>query len=100
MGFFNKLFVGLEYEYSNNDRIVTGINDSQNPAIVAYTDININKSEYLRATIDYNKSYKFWEGTFSIALEKPFMEIPYLGEMKKINKISYYFRINNDFKVS
>lgn len=94
------MIVGLEYKYSNNGRILTGTNDTQNPDIVVYTNVNIDKSEYLRATIDYNKSYKFWEGTFSVALEKPFMEIPYLGEMKEINKISYYFLINNDFKVS
>lgn len=97
---FNSLYLSLGYEYNKQDRIMTAISDATNPDIVAYTSINIDKSEYLRATIDYEQSYKFWDGMLSVGIEQPFVKIPYLDEMKKIRKLSYYFQLNNDFNIT
>lgn len=100
VGLFKHLFLNFNYEYEKQARIQSAISDTENPDIVVYTPVNIDKAEYLRASANYDWSYKFWKNTLSFGVEQPFMEIPYLGKTKRINRLSYYFQTNNDFRLS
>ncbi|PIF06307.1 MAG: hypothetical protein CSA36_02125 [Draconibacterium sp.] len=97
---FGNLFLDLGYEYEEQARILSAISDANNPDIVVYTPVNIDKAAYFRASANYDWSYKFWKSTVSLGIEQPFMKIPYLGKYKNIKKLSYYFQTNNDFKIS
>ncbi len=97
---FRNLFLNFAYEYQQQARIQSAISDANNPDIVVYTPVNIDKAEYFRASANYNWSYKFWKSTVSLGIEQPFMKIPYLDKYKNIKKLSYYFQTNNDFKIS
>ncbi|WP_320019741.1 outer membrane beta-barrel family protein [Labilibaculum manganireducens] len=100
LGLIHGLSVNMGYRYEKNARIMGAINDNTNPDIVKYTPVNINKAEYLSANIDYNYSGKKLNSTISLLGEKPFMDIPYLGEIRKIRKASWYFQINNDYSIT
>ncbi len=97
---FGNLFLELGYEYEEQSRIQSAISDAKNPDIVVYTPVNVDRAEYLRASANYDWSYKFYKTTVSLGMEQPFMKIPYLDKIKTINKLSYYFQTNNDFKIS
>ncbi len=97
---WRKLFIQLSYNYNTNDKIVSGVSDAVNPDIVAYRPVNINKSEYWRAAVNYELSCGFWNSNWSFDVEKPMCKIPYLGKIKKMDKTGWNFQCNNDFKLA
>ncbi len=97
---WRKLFIQLSYNYNTNDKIVSGVSDAVNPDIVAYRPVNIDKSEYWRASVNYELNYGFWNSSWSFDVEKPICEVPYLGKIKKMDKIGWNFQCNNDFKLA
>ncbi|RUT77803.1 outer membrane beta-barrel family protein [Ancylomarina longa] len=100
LNLFRRLSVNLTYSNEKNARIMGAINDKGNPDIVKYTPVNIDKAEYLSANIDYSYSGKKFNSTLSLGGEKPFIDIPYLGEIRKIRKASWYFQANNDYSIT
>ncbi len=88
------------YRMENNPRILTAVNDDENPNIVKYTPVNLDKAQYAFANIDYSLSRKWYGNTVSFGIEKPDMKIPFLGEVRKVEKLNYFFKIDNNFTLS
>ncbi|MCT4603589.1 MAG: TonB-dependent receptor [Marinifilum sp.] len=87
MGIFNNLFVNFAYRYEKNARILGAVSDEVNANVVKYTPVNVKQAEYLNANIDYNYLGKKLNATFSLGGEKPFIEVLYLGEYRKIKNV-------------
>ncbi|PKQ68166.1 hypothetical protein BZG01_05315 [Labilibaculum manganireducens] len=99
-GLFKNLSVNFAYSYEKNARILSAVSDNANPDIVKYTPVNISQAEYLNLNIDYNYSGKNLNSTFSFGGKKPFIEIPYMDELRKIRNSSWYFQTNNDYSIT
>ncbi|WP_461630221.1 outer membrane beta-barrel family protein [Labilibaculum euxinus] len=99
-GLFKNLSVNFAYSYEKNARILSAVSDNSNPDIVKYTPVNISQAEYLNLNIDYNYSGKNLNSTFSFGGKKPFIEIPYMNELRKIRNSSWYFQTNNDYSIT
>lgn len=97
---FRKLNINTGYRQETNARVLSAVNDEDNPNIVKYTPVNVDEAQYLFTNIDYTMSHNWYGNTVSVGLEKPFMEIPYQGGLMKVRKLSYFFKINNNFTIS
>lgn len=99
IGALPNLTLSTEYRYEQNARIISTANDKQNPEIVKYLPENICNANYLSGIIDYSYAGKKFRGNLSIEMEKPFAEIPYLGNVRKIKKLSWGIQGNTDWRI-
>ncbi len=100
LGLFKGISVNMGYKYEKNARILSAINDESNQDIIKYTPVNVNKAEYVFVNIDYNYSLKKFSSIISLGGAKPFIEIPYLGDKRKVKKSSWYFQTKNDYSIT
>ncbi len=100
IGLFESVFLSLDYTRTHKGRMMTALNDEQNPDIVVYKSINIDKAENFSADVNYHTSFKFWELTYGVGMEQPYTKIMYLGKNRTVDKLSYYVYLNNDFTIS
>jgi len=100
LGLFHSLSLNLGYRYEKNSRVLSVVNDEKNPNIIKYTPVNISKAEWLFANLDYHYSGKKFNSSIGLGGEKPFVEIPYLGDDRKVRAFSWYFQTSNDFAVT
>ncbi len=97
---WRKLFIQLSYNNNTNDKIVSGVSDAINPDIVVYRPVNIDKSEYWRASVNYEFCFGVWSSNWSFDVEKPICKVPYLGKIKRMDRVGWNFQCNHDFKLT
>ncbi len=100
LSLFRSLMINASYSKDKNARVLGAISDENNPDIVKYTPVNIDKAEYISASLEYSLSEDWYGNTISVGAEKPSIEIPYLDEIRKTKKLYYMFKINNNFTFS
>ncbi len=91
--------LSAEYNYNKNARILTAGNDMENPDIVRYSPLNIDKAEYVDLCVDYNFSGKLYSCYANTCIEFPFVNVPFLGSVRKLRKPAWYFSFGNDLAI-
>ncbi len=86
----------VAYTYNKDARIETAVNDEQNPDIVKYVPVNIDESGYIDCFLHYSYSGKIYHLNVSNCIEFPFVDVPYMGSVRKLRDPSWDFTINND----
>ncbi len=100
LSMFSNLILNIGYRKEKNPRILTAVNDEDDPDIIKYTPVNLDKAKYFFANVDYSLSQKWYGNTVSFGIEKPNIEIPFLNEIRKAKKLCYFFMIDNNFTLS
>lgn len=100
LGLLKGLSANMGYKYEKNARILAIVNDENNPDIVKYTPINLDKAEYLFVNMDYNYSGRHFNSNLSFGVQKPFVEVPYMNEIRSIRKASWYLQSNSDYSIT
>jgi len=100
VGLFRNLSINAGYRYEKDARILSAVNDESQLGVVKYTPLNIRKAEYFLANVDYNYSGKKFNSTFSLGIEKPFVDVPFLGTIERVRDVSWYCKMNNDFSIT
>ncbi|WP_423128671.1 outer membrane beta-barrel protein [Gaoshiqia sp. Z1-71] len=100
LSLLRNLLLNAGYRNDINARIYSAVSDEGKPDIVKYTPVNIDRAQYLFVNIDYSLAVKWYGGTFSLNIEKPYIKIPFMDEIRKTEKLSYYFKVNQNFTLS
>jgi hypothetical protein len=79
---------------------MAGIPDEYDPDIVKYTYINIPSAEEIRFNVSYNFSWKGLSSYSTIGMQFPFIEVPFVNDMKKIRTPTWQISINNDYAIT
>jgi len=94
------IFVSVEYKKNINERVFSAINDKINPDFLKYTTLNIPKSEHLVFDLSYNYSGKKLSSYPSTGIDFPFVNIPYMNNIRKVRKPIWYINFNNDYTLN
>lgn len=100
LNLFNSFSFSLEYQHLKNAIIQTLIKDTQDANINKFTYLNIDKSENLFVYMSYNYSGNKYSAYLSGGIDFPFVDVPYLDEIKKNRQESWNFKFYNDFSIS
>ncbi|WP_455632690.1 outer membrane beta-barrel family protein [Parabacteroides sp.] len=69
------------------------------PTITVFSQQNYPKAQYLNVSVSLSPKFDFWEPSLYMNVSKQFFEAVTMGEMRKFNKPSYYFSLNNSFRL-
>lgn len=94
------LFFSAEYNYERNARIVTAVNDKNNPHVIKYTPINIDNSRFIDLGLSYNFSGKRFTTNASCYVEFPYVVIPFMNQELKQRTTGWFLSSSNDYSFS
>lgn len=94
---FDLITLTMGYEINNGQRVMTGVNDLQNPEIIKYTYFNIDRSTNKSLGVIVSKSFKFYSGNIESNINFPYTKIPFLNTTIINKKPTWYFAIRNEF---
>ncbi|RXK82868.1 outer membrane beta-barrel family protein [Filimonas effusa] len=100
LSLFRGLSLNFGHRIENSPRVLTAVPDDRNPTIIKYTFVNLDKAQYSFVNIDYSLSRKWYEGTLSTGIERPSIKVPFLGEVRKVQKLNYILKVENNFSLS
>jgi hypothetical protein len=94
------LSLSVEYTYEKDPRILAGTSDADNPDMIIFTPVNIDKSSTWEANVSYNNKWGPYELNSSFGLVFPDAEIPFLGQILHRTHPSCDFSIGNSLTLS
>ncbi len=97
---WNKLNLYASYDYSKNPILLSGIQDKDNPQIIVFTPLNIDKSETWDIGISYNQEWNWFGVGIDAGVTFPQVKIPFMGSVLKRKTKSYYFQVSTDFTLT
>ena len=88
------------YDYYKNPVLLSGTQDSVDPETIAFTPVNIDRSEEWNVGISYNNEWQWFALGVDGGVSIPRVQIPFLGELVARTKESHYLQLSTDFTVT
>lgn len=99
-GLWKNLSLSITYTNVKDLKTQTVISDEKNVNITKMIPINLHRSEAFTANLSYSFNKKSFSLYSSVGIELPFQKIPYLNEIRKINKLSWNCSMNCEYNIS
>lgn len=96
---YSNLFISVGYTKEIDKIVLMAIQDENTPYIIKYTHQNINNSQSFSINISYDLNKKFFTNYSYLGIDKPYTEIPYLNEIRILQKPIFYFQTSNEFLI-
>jgi hypothetical protein len=96
---FKNFAVTFDYTKELDKRIQAATNDENNPNITKYIHTNIDKARSFSLGLSYQYSNRFFTNYSYLALEKPYILLPYFNTTRVVQQPIWYFQTSNEFNI-
>lgn len=97
---WDNLNIYTSCDYYKNPILLSGVQDTDNPEIIVFTPMNIDKSEEWDIGISYNNEWNWFGLGVDAGVTFPNVKIPFMGSVLKRKTESYYFQASTDFTIT